>query len=494
MSFTRNVAIYAAADILGAGIGLITSPITTRLLTQEQYGVLPLLSAVWAVVALVQYAGMDWAFPFFRSRRQEGVDKVLASATMLATLSGIMVWGLFFLVNTLTPWLRDYARVSVVEQAIFMLGLLPGAVLNWYLYILRYENQAMAFARISLLGRTLSTLLALPAMFLAPQEWRLIVNFGVNAFVSMLAVAWALRELRIAELAVYDRNAWSNDLSREMLRYGMLLVPGGMVYSMSTVVDRLLVGWFVGPQGNAILALTAAIGGTALLLKQWFARAWDPKMIEWVRTKDPAIYLPKLQIVINILLLGLLPLPLFAMLWMEPVIHLLYPAQYAPVSPLIPALISAGVISTFSLVAVATALISNTARWHFPIYSLALLINTVIGLITIPIIGVKGAIFATLAGEFFILLSWIAVGIQYYGNLKLRWGLCLVLLGTVALITCTYYPGIWSQEYKGVERLVGTIVVTVAWGLGWRMLQPLRAWKMLRMDASGSTDAKIIAT
>jgi len=218
MSFTRNVAIYAIADILGAGIGLLTSPISTRLLTQEQYGVLPLLSAVWAVAALVQYIGMDWAFPFFRTQSEAGSSRVLATATLLASLGGVLVWTLFFVVNMLTPWLQNYAGISAGELAVFMLGILPGTLLNWYLYILRYENQALSFARISLLGRTLSTILALPAMLLAPQEWRLMVNFAVIALVSLIAVAWALRELRSNQLPVYDRQAWSSELAKKMLR------------------------------------------------------------------------------------------------------------------------------------------------------------------------------------------------------------------------------------------------------------------------------------
>lgn len=493
MSFTRNVAIYASADILGAGIGLITSPITTRLLTQEQYGALPLLSAVWAVVALVQYGGMDSAFPFFRSQAQHSSAKVLTSATILASVGALIIWALFFLVNMLTPWLREYAEVSSAVLGLFLLGILPGTLLNWYLYILRYENQAMAFARISLLGRTISTVLALPAMALVPQDWRLIVGLSVGSFVSLISVVWAFRELQILNLAVYDKAAWSSELAKKMLRYGLLLVPGAMVYSITSVVDRLLVGWFLGPQGNAILALTAAVGGTALLLKLWFARAWDPKMIEWLRSQDPRIYLPRLQIGIKILLLGMLPLPLLTTLWIQPLIHLLYPAQYAPIAPLIPALISSGVISTFSLVAVATVLIANTAKWHLPIYGIALVLNASIGIIVIPTHGVFGAVIGTLVGESFILLAWIFVGTRVYGNLYLRWWPSLILLGVVALISCSYSPGMIVPESPTAERLSLTLGIALAWVTGWQMLQPIRAWKLLKTDTPQNADGKNMA-
>ncbi len=479
MSFLRNVGIYAAADILGAGIGLITSPISTRLLTQEQYGALPLLSAVWAVVALVQYFGMDWAFPYFRSQAGHDSTKVLASATILASLGGIAVWGLFFAVNMLNPWLREYAEISSLELGLFLLGILPGTLLNWYLYILRYENQAMAFARISLIGRTLATATALPVMAMVPQEWRLVAALGIGSSVSLIAVGWALRELRNLNLSVYDRAAWSLDLSGTMLRYGLLLVPGGMVYSMTTVVDRLLVGWFLGPQGNAILALTLAIGGTALLLKLWFARAWDPKMIEWLRSRDPEIFMPRLQFGVSGLLLVMLPLPVLAALWIKPLVYLIYPPQYNSIVSLIPALISSGVISTFSLIAVATVLIANTARWHLPIYGAALILNAVLGILIIPSYGVFGAVLGTLAAEAFILVAWILLGVKVYRNLTLQWWPCLLLLSVVSAFSCFYFPGMFMPNAPTLERLALSALVVLAWKAGWHALQPVRTWRKL---------------
>lgn len=484
MSFTRNISIYAAADVLGAGIGLITSPISTRLLTQDQFGALPLLAAVWAVIALLQYAGMDWALPFFRSQNQYDSGRVLVVATTIAGLGGLLVWALFFAVNIMNPWLREYAEVSALELSLFLVGILPSSLLNWYLFILRYENQAMAFARISLFGRTLSTVLALPAMALVSQDWRLIVYFGMGSLVSLIAVVWALRELRLLQLDLYSKTNWTRGMAKKMLSYGLILVPGGMVYSITTVVDRLLVGWFLGPQSNALLALTTAIGGVALLLKIWFARAWDPKMVDWLKSKDSEIYLPRLQIGISMLMLGMLPIPLLAMIWLEPVIHLLYPSQYAKVASLIPAMISSGVISTFSLVAVATVMIANTAKWHFPIYSIALLLNVVAAILLIPVLGVLGAIVGTLLAETFILVAWIFLGIRVYGNLCLRWGYCLFMLGLVVLISSLYSPGMLLPHAVFAERIFLSLVLALAWLTCWIYIKPIRLLRTLKTIAT----------
>lgn len=479
MSFLKNVSIYAIADILGAGIGLITSPIATRLLTQEQYGALPLLSAVWAVVALLQYGGMDWAFPFFRSQQNYNKTNVLVSASIMASISGLIIWLLFFIINMMTPWLRDYAEVSNLELGLFIIGIFPGTLLNWYLYILRYENQAIAFARISLIGRTFSSLIALPAMALVDQEMRLTAGLGAGALVSFIAIIWALRELKIINLSIYNKNAWSGELVNKMIRYGILLVPGGVIYSLSTIFDRLLVGWYLGPKGNAILGLTASIGGVALLIKIWFARAWDPKMVEWIRTVDADYYLPRLKIGIKILILVMIPLPLLAIIWIEPLIHLLYAPEYAEVAPLIPTLILSGVVSSFSLIAVGTVLIANTARWHLPIYSIALILNVIIGIFFIPMYGVMGAIIGTLVGEVFILFAWIFVGIKFYANLRLEWLSSLLLIGIVALVCYGYQVGILIPEHPNLERMILSMFLFLIFSIIFIKFQPIKSYKGL---------------
>lgn len=480
MSFSRNVLIYASADVLGAGIGLIVSPISTRLLTTEQYGVIPLLGAVWAVVAVVQYGGMDWAFPFFRSKAQNSKVQVLASATILASLGVVFVWTLFVILNMYTPFISKFAGANNFELRLFLISILPASLLNWYLYILRYENKAIAFARISLLGRTLSMLLALPAMAYVDQEIRLAVFFGVSGIVSCFAVVWALFELRSIGLYVYKRNFWLNSLAKQMLNYGLLLVPGGIIYSMTTIVDRLFIGAYLGPSGTAILAVALAVGTASLMLKQWFARAWDPKMIEWLRSENEQIYLPRLQLGIQLLIFGLVPLPIIILIWIEPIINVLYPPQYASVSFLIPPLIAAGVISTFSLVGVATVIIADTVKWHTPIYSIALLVNAVACIFFIPIFGVFGAVLGTLLSEIFILLSWICIGRIIYLNLKLNWAICLLVLGFVVFIVVfashgKIFLGVTIQERITLSCLFGSAWFVCIW-----LLKPLKGINLLR--------------
>jgi len=137
MKFGKNILIYATADLLGRGIGFITSPFTTRLLTPEQYGVVPLLMAVWTTISLIQYGGMDWSYPFFRSQKSDELSKkeIMITSTYIATFSLLLVWAAFAIFGLFFPWLQNYANVKRIELLLFLLGLIPSALTGWYLFI-----------------------------------------------------------------------------------------------------------------------------------------------------------------------------------------------------------------------------------------------------------------------------------------------------------------------------------------------------------------------
>ena len=141
MRFLRNVAIFSLVDFAGLAIGLVTSPITTRLLTIDQYGSLPLLAAVWSIVTIFQFVGMDAAFVLCQARGEYDRRIVSVTTTLVATTSVAIVWVLFAVISLGGPWLAAYAAVSRFELLAFVLGLLPTALVAWQLQLLRYDHQ-----------------------------------------------------------------------------------------------------------------------------------------------------------------------------------------------------------------------------------------------------------------------------------------------------------------------------------------------------------------
>ena len=481
MKLGKNMIIYAGADLLGRSIGLITSPISTRLLTPDQYGACPLLTAVWSMVALAQYGGMDSAYPFFRAQDKDNQDEknIFITSTCVATLSLLIVWGIFTLFAITSPWLQNYALVSKLELVLFLLSLVPTCLTGWYLYLLRFMHQALPFARVSLLGRVAGIVLTLPLMTIVPQGDRLVVMFSVLLIVQLVALVWTLKEFKDLDIWLYQYKDFSVSLARKMMRYGTILIPGAMIYAMSAVADRLLVGWFATPGEVAILTLGISLSSIVLMLKKWFALVWDPHLVEWVANKDTKIYLPKLQAVAIALSSIFFPLSCLSDIWGDWFINIMYPTSYESTARLVPFITLVGSVSILSLVAVTTVMIANSPKYHLPIYSTALLINCLTGILLIPNLGALGAVLGTLAAEVFILIAWIGLGRIILNNLNINWHFPAILAIMTGVFISFYHPGIIWSSHEMIERfLLTTILIVASLACLW-WYRPHQGWKQI---------------
>jgi O-antigen/teichoic acid export membrane protein len=463
--FLRNIAIFSVVDVAGLAIGLLTSPITTRLLTLEQYGATPLLNAVWSIATIVQFAGMDSAFIMYQARRTHDTRTIIVTSTIVATAAAGLVWLLFALIGFGWPWLSNYAGVTKLELAAFMLWILPNTLGAWHLQLLRFMHQAFHFAKVILIGRILSVLVAIPVMYMLPQEVRLAACLLTYAACSVLSLALAVSAVRTVSGSPYARQHYSAQLVRPMITLGASLIPGALVYSLCSVTDRLLLGWYSSTAEVAVFSLAGSVAGVALVLKLAFSRTWDPHMVDWLATREEKTYLPRLQAAADIIAPLLPVLTLLALAWGDTLFRVIFPAAYAGAGQVMPVLVLAGTLSTLALIAIATETISGKARYRLPLYAAGLIVNAAVCIAFIPRFGAVAAAYGNLAGEVTILFLWAALGKWVIGNLKLKWTWSCISLAIAVGLCASYKPGTLIPWTLGEQLLVSFLCVTIVWAL-----------------------------
>ena len=423
MNFKKSLFFYGLIDVFAKLIGLITSPITTRLLTLTQYGAGPLLAAIWSPISLFLYFGMDWAMPYFLAKKEfsDQKIKIISNSTIVSFISILSVWTFFFATTFFSDWLRDYVNLTHKEISFYILGLLPAALIYWICFVLRYIFRADSYLKISLFGRILPPLIILPILPYFAQSNRLLISWALGFAVSTLALLFALFEIFRVGYWPFNFADFDFKLSKKMANYGLLLVPAGAAYALMVVSDRLLIGYFYGTQYVAIHSIAVSIGSIGAMLVSWFSLAFNPHLSSWISRQDQKEYLPKLQILAPILASIFSFLSIFASIWGKTIVEFLYPPSYSDSSYLVPYIIFGFGLSGLSQIGVASGMIAQKPRYHSVIYWLALFINIFFGLSFIPLYGIQGAIISTLVAESFILFSWIYLGIFRLRNLPIKW-------------------------------------------------------------------------
>jgi O-antigen/teichoic acid export membrane protein len=467
--FFKNLAAYSIADLLGKSILLLLSPILTRLLTHEQYGSIPLLAASWAILAVIQFGGFDFAFQMFRAQTidEHERERIRITATVMSSAFLFVFWiGLAIFALT-TDVVTSFAAVSKIELLFFLLAIIPASLAYWSIYVFRFMHLAIPYARINLLTRVVSIVIALPFIYMAKQEDRLLAMLMVIFISQALSLLWVATEYKMLNLPIYKKDFFSKELAGRMFRFGIVFFPSTLIYSSTIYVDRMIMGYYSTIDQVAILGLAVTLSTGILMIKGWFSMVWDPQLLDWLATKNPKFYLPKLQLSMGFLVIIFASITLLSKLWSKEFVDLVYPPHFAGVSDLIPYLVMAGSVSVLTLVAIASAIIQNTARFRTLIYSGALLTNIFTAITLIPHLGLKGAAIGTLLGETFVLLSWIVIGKLVWKNLDLNWTLPLFALIIIFLFIHFYSPGYFLSRLTEQLFFTGAIFLVLLF-TGWK--------------------------
>jgi len=467
VNFKRNFILFSLIDLVGASIGLLTSPITTRLLSPTQYGAVPLLSSVWVMISVIQFAGMTLSYPFFGAHNKNGCrDKTLiTTASFISFITLFIVCGIFFGIAMSTSWLRNFAEVSSLELGLFLATLPLGGIITWCLYILLYLHAAPAFVRLTILGKIAGALIGLPLMFFSSQPNRLIVHLGAGVVLQLLTIPIIIWEFRRIKLKLFTPNKFSSSLARKMLGYGAVLLPATMIYSTITMTDRLLVGWFAGPEEVALFALAASLSGAILMIKKWFSLVWSPHYTEWISTGDRELLQRNFRYALHGTSLIFSLLVCFSCFWNTRIVDFLYPPYYQSIVTIIPLLTLAGAFSAQTMVAGVTIIAAKSKQYYLPIYTVALIMNVIIGILTIPRWGAKGASLGTIAAELSILLSWILLEKRKFKNLALSWKLpsCYLIIASLLCVLFCFDPSLENigNKFSFAQALAASLLTTI---------------------------------
>lgn len=462
MSAIKRLASYAGVDVLAAVLGLVTSPITTRLLSIEQYGAISYLAAVWTPFLVARYAGIDYSFVFFKARKGIDQNALIVACTKVVGVSAVIVIGCFLSFVFVTDFFKDHQVIGEYELLIFALGLLPIALVDWLLLLLRFSHKATIYAKISIVQKISVILLALPAMYLVEQESRLLVYFFVSAFFPIVSFVYAVALINKTSLRPFAWGGNSSGQIKELISYGVFLVPGGVFYALIAVADKLLVGAMIGVDGVALLALAIALSAPVMMLKKWVSLVLNPMITDWLRDLDQNEYTCNLNQVMQCLCVVFMPVVVMMTIWAKPVVELLYTENYYESATMIPLLAFAGVLAVLTLVAISTVLITQKRSTTLKVNALGLIVNVTVAIFLIPDYGVIGAVWGTVLAEVLILLAWGYLGTHYYKVLKLSWHRVLPVLSLV-LMFVAFGSLYYYQDVSFLERTVmSTICILIS--------------------------------
>jgi len=271
-NLTKHSAIYTISTIIQRAEGFILLPIltdTSYLATKSEYGDYTLIYTFIAFMNVFYLYGIDAAFLRYYFLGRQKKEDIYRSAIQILSLTSILSSALIFLLaepfSTFIFNESDYTFFVRIAAAILLVDTLCSLP---YL-ILRAEERSVLFTVIRL-GRFLLELL-LDIVFVV------FLKTGVKGilYANLLAALVNLLVL-IPSQWHYLHGKFSFPAIRELLRFGLPMIPNGLAYLVVEISDRYLMLHLLDKDRVGEYSANHKFGTVMLLLVTAFRTAWQP--------------------------------------------------------------------------------------------------------------------------------------------------------------------------------------------------------------------------
>lgn len=433
----QDFVVYGTGEILARAFSFLTLPIYTRLFSPDEYGVLSYVLSLVGLVGAVLVLGGDSAYAryFYEAKTLE--DRRRLTGTWIGFLG---IFGAVVTLLILIPAsgiVASWSFGSGDRTMLLVLGFVGvplGTVNAMLAQVLRNEFRPRAFTVINLASIVLN--IGLGLFFVVIVGMGLAGVFAGTAVAAAIVFpvrAWIVRDL--------FRPRFSPKLLRDLLAYGLPLVPTSLAFWVFLTSDRILLGRLSTLEQLGWYSVAVSLSGLLGLANNALASAWAPHGIQMYE-EDPERASVDFGRMMTYVLAGMGLLCIGITAFAPELLRLLshedfYPAA-AAVGPLAFAMIA---YASVQITAAGISLKKQT-KYLAMVASAAAALNVILNLVLDRPFGMMGAAWATTAAYVFLTLGYLAIA-QRLWPVTYEWRRSLTVLALIVafLFAAGFLPG-----------------------------------------------------
>jgi O-antigen/teichoic acid export membrane protein len=463
-NLTRHSAIYTVSTFIQRAQGLILLPIytdSTYLSTRSEYGDYTLIYTFVAFMNVVYLYGIDSAFLryFFLGKHKR--EDVYRTSIQLLTFTSVVTSGLILLFAEPLAELIFYAPGYVFFVRMAAVILFVDTLCNLPYLILRAEERSVMYSALRI-GR-FALELTLNFVFVV------FMKLGVKGILYANITAATINLLVLLPFQMkYLKGSFNRDAMRQLLAFGIPMIPNGLAYLTVEVSDRYLMPRLLDKDTLGEYSANYRFGTLLLLLVTAFRTAWQPFFLKIAN--EPDARQTYARVLTYFVMAGS-----FIVVMGSYFVEYIVTFNYLPGKSLLGSEYWAG-IAIIPLILVSYLLygmyvnftvgmyISKKSQWMIIFTGLAAIVNVSSNFYLMPNFGIMGAAVAT------VLAYVVMAGATFIANQKIysigyEYGRLAIVLAYLVISLILYY----SFDMTVILRLVVLLLMVVLFML---MLRP----------------------
>jgi O-antigen/teichoic acid export membrane protein len=278
----KSSAIYTASNVINTAIPVLLLPVMTRYLTPAEYGIVAtFLTGTMIMVSLV---GLRLNFAVGRAyvdQSKKGLAEYVGTAftIFLASLAVNFILLYFVRVPLGAFFNIDPGWVLLIVVVAFCKVCASVLLIIW-----RMEERAFPYGLFTIAGTAVQIALAILLVVVLGLHWQGRVLSIVISSAALAALAFYILLKKVDIRAGVNRAH-----AREMLHFGVPLIPAALSGWVLNMSDRLFLSAMVGLEATGLYTAGYALGNVIGILQNSFGLAWLPVVYKKLKSKEPGI-------------------------------------------------------------------------------------------------------------------------------------------------------------------------------------------------------------
>ncbi len=413
----KETAIYGLSSIVGRLMNFLLAPFYTNVLLTSENGIVAYVYAYIAFAYVVYCYGFEIAYMRFVSTLEIGDKEENFSTPFLSLLaSSVALSSIIHLsASTIAGWIGITSdNVVLIRYAAWILCFDTLSVVPFA--SLRMDQRPKMFAGLKLFN--ISTTVVLNIILILMFHMRAEGVLLANLIASIITFATTCIVCRSK-----FKFSFSSALFRELLKFGLPLIPSGLAGMALQIVDRPIVKALTNSSTLGIYQLNYRLGIAMMLIVGMFDYAWRPFFL--TNARDPeakSLFSKVFTYFILIMLLMFLAVSFFV----EDLVrieffgkHFFHPDYWVGV-PIVPWILLAYVFNGAYVVFLAGAYLEKKTKFLPFITGLGAIVNIGVNFLLIPSMGIMGAALATLAAYAIMAIAMYFASQKFY-QIQYEW-------------------------------------------------------------------------
>jgi O-antigen/teichoic acid export membrane protein len=426
----QQSAIYSLSSLTGPLISIFMVPIYTRIFTPEDYGVINLVQVTIAFLAVLLILGNDHASGrFYLDTKVDQERKSVASTALILRTVTLVAGCIIFIYFS-----REISQLIFQTDAYSKYLIIAAAALPFVQcralcqHMLRYNFRSVSYSIISV--ATLLVTVSLTILFVVQLRWGIMGIFWASLISAALFLA-----INFAITRNYFAFTFSTARLKEMLAYGIPMVPYGLTVYLIQNADRYFLSYFSSLEQVGLYSMGAHLSSLLLLVFTGTGLAWSPFVFSSYREEGSrAIYSRVMSYLIAITLFSVVGLSLFS----REVLMIFTTPKFFNASTVVPFL---ALYLAFYHLGLRMGMGINISKktFHFTwISAVTAGVNIGLNFLLVPPYGMIGAAVATLICSIVWCVLLVYISQQYY-YVSYQWGaFCKILAVTLLILSSSY--------------------------------------------------------